>query len=45
VSFRQGGRSRTVYGYSAGSGYNLAVGLGTVNAQYFVPELARLAGC
>jgi subtilase family serine protease len=44
VSFRQGGRSRTVYGFGARSGYNLAVGLGTVNAQYFVPELARLAG-
>jgi subtilase family serine protease len=44
VSFRQGGRSHTVYGFGARSGYNLAVGLGTVNAQYFVPELARLAG-
>ena len=44
VSFRQGGRSRTVHGYGARSGYNLAVGLGTVNAQYLVPELARLAG-
>jgi len=44
VSFRQGGRSHTVHGYSARSGYNLAVGLGTVNARYLVPELARLAG-
>jgi subtilase family serine protease len=44
VSFRQGDRSRTVHGFSARSGYNLAVGLGTVNARYFVPELARLAG-
>jgi subtilase family serine protease len=44
VSFRQGGRSRTVRGFTARSGYNLAVGLGTVNARYFVPELARLAG-
>ncbi len=44
VSFRQGGRSYTVHGFGAGSGYNLAVGLGTVNAQYFVTELARLAG-
>src|SRR5215472_6119551 len=43
VSFRQGGRSRTVHGYGARAGYNLAAGLGTVNAQYFVPELARLA--
>jgi subtilase family serine protease len=44
VSFRQGGRSHTVRGFGARAGYNLAVGLGTVNAQYFVPELARLAG-
>ena len=44
VSFRQGGRYRTVHGFSARSGYNLATGLGTVNARYFVTELARLAG-
>jgi subtilase family serine protease len=43
VSFRQDGRSRTVHGFSARSGYNLAVGLGTVNARYFVTELARMA--
>ena len=44
VSFRQGGRSHTVRGFGARAGYNLAAGLGTVNGQYFVPELARLAG-
>jgi subtilase family serine protease len=44
VSFRQGGRSRTVPGFRARSGYNLAAGLGTVDARYFVPELAHLAG-
>jgi subtilase family serine protease len=44
VSFRQGGRSQTVRGYRASSGYSLATGLGTVNAAAFVPELARLAG-
>ena len=44
VSFRQGGRTHTVRGFSARSGYNLATGLGTVNAQDLVPELARLAG-
>jgi len=44
VSFRQGGRSHTVHGFGARSGYSLAAGLGTVNGQYFVPELARLAG-
>jgi len=43
VSFRQGGHAYTVHGYGARAGYNLAVGLGTVNARYFVPELARLA--
>jgi subtilase family serine protease len=44
VSFRQGGRIRTVPGFSARPGYDLASGLGTVNGAYFVPELARLAG-
>jgi subtilase family serine protease len=44
VSFRQGGQLRTVRGYSAGNGYNLASGVGTVNAAVFVPELALLAG-
>jgi len=44
VSFRQHGRSYTVHGFAARPGYNLATGLGTVNAQFFVTELARLAG-
>jgi subtilase family serine protease len=44
VSFQQGGRSHTVRGFGARTGYNLAAGLGTVNAQYLVTELARLAG-
>jgi subtilase family serine protease len=44
VSFRQSGRTHTVHGFSARPGYNLATGLGTVNAAYFVPELAHLAG-
>jgi subtilase family serine protease len=43
VSFRQGGRKHTVRGFSARAGYNLATGLGTINAQLFVPELARAA--
>ena len=43
VSFRQHGRAYTVHGYSARRGYSLAVGVGTINAQYFVPELAKLA--
>jgi hypothetical protein len=44
VSFRQGGRTHTVRGFGARSGYNLAAGLGTVNAQALVAELVRLAG-
>jgi subtilase family serine protease len=39
VSFSGG----TVHGYSVRRGYNLVTGLGTVNGQYFVPELARSA--
>ena len=30
-------------GYSAGKGYELTSGAGTVNAALFVPEPARLA--
>jgi kumamolisin len=30
----------TVHGYSVRHGYNLVTGLGTVNGQYLVPELA-----
>jgi subtilase family serine protease len=44
VSFTQGGTKHTVLGFSAGPGYDLASGLGTVNAALFVPELAALAG-
>jgi subtilase family serine protease len=43
VSFRQGGKRHTVRGYGARVGYNLATGVGTINAQLFVPELARAA--
>jgi subtilase family serine protease len=44
VSFIQNGTYYTVNGYSAGPGYDLASGVGTVNAALFVPELARAAG-
>ena len=44
VSFPQGGSQHTVQGFSAGPGYDLASGAGTVNAPAFVPELATLAG-
>ncbi len=42
VSFRQGaaGRLHTVHGHAAGKGYDLVTGVGTVNAPYFVYELA-----
>jgi subtilase family serine protease len=44
VSFTQNGRKYTVHGFSARRGYDLASGVGTVNAAEFVPELASLAG-
>jgi subtilase family serine protease len=42
VAFTQGADNTlfTVQGYSAGPGYDLASGVGTVNAALFVPELA-----
>ena len=44
VSFTQGGQRRTVRGFTAARGYDLASGVGTVNAAYFVRELASAAG-
>jgi subtilase family serine protease len=53
VDIRKGNNSYTVVrgnkvyvvrGFSADKGYDLVTGVGTVNAAYFVPELARLAG-
>jgi subtilase family serine protease len=41
VSFPQGGTVHTVVGGTAKRGYDLASGVGTVNAALFVPELAR----
>jgi hypothetical protein len=41
VSFTQHGREQTVTGFTARPGYDLATGLGTVNASYLVPELAK----
>jgi subtilase family serine protease len=43
VSFSQDGHEYTVTGFAARHGYSLAAGVGTVNALYFVPELAALA--
>jgi subtilase family serine protease len=42
VSFRQGGKFHTVRGFRAARGYDLASGVGTVDAPLFVPELARM---
>jgi subtilase family serine protease len=39
VTFSQGGSTHTVNGFDAGPGYDLASGVGTVNAALFVPEL------
>jgi subtilase family serine protease len=44
VSFSQGGHVRTVRGFAATHGYDLASGVGTVNAAHFVRELAFVAG-
>jgi subtilase family serine protease len=44
VTFKQGGKWHTVRGFPARPGYDLASGVGTVNAPLFVPELAALAG-
>jgi subtilase family serine protease len=44
VSFSQGGTVHTVTGFAARPGYDLASGVGTVDAARFVPELAALAG-
>jgi subtilase family serine protease len=43
VSFSQNGKTYTVPGFSAKPGYDLASGVGTVNAALFVPELAWAA--
>ncbi len=43
VSFPQAGRRHRVTGFAAMPGYDLASGVGTVNAPAFVPELAWLS--
>jgi subtilase family serine protease len=44
VAFPQGGKQNHVTGFPALPGYDLASGVGTINAALFVPELARAAG-
>jgi subtilase family serine protease len=39
-TFTEDGRRYTVHGFSARKGYDLVTGVGTVDAAYFVPELA-----
>jgi subtilase family serine protease len=41
VAFEQYGRPQLVKGFSARPGYDLASGVGTVDAAKFVPELAH----
>jgi subtilase family serine protease len=43
VVFPQNGSNHTVPGWPAATGYDLASGVGTVNAALFVPELAAAA--
>jgi subtilase family serine protease len=43
VSFKQGGKWHRVDGFHAQPGYDLASGVGTVDAPYFVRELAEAA--
>ena len=44
VAFTQNRHLFTVQGFSAGPGYDLASGVGTINAALFVPELVRAVG-
>jgi len=44
VSYAQAGHRHTVRGFTAARGYDLASGVGTVNAAVFVKELAAAAG-
>src|SRR5215467_6199152 len=44
VTFPQGGSVHTVRGFDAVKGYDLASGVGTIDAAKFVPELVAAAG-
>jgi subtilase family serine protease len=44
VTFPQNGATHTVRGWAAVDGYDLATGVGTVNAALFVPELVKAVG-
>jgi subtilase family serine protease len=42
VTFTQGGKNYVVHGWQATSGYDLSSGVGTINAHWFVIDLAAL---
>jgi hypothetical protein len=44
VTFPQGGSNHTVVGFNAVPGYDLATGLGTIDAAKFVPALVAASG-
>jgi hypothetical protein len=44
VTFAQGGSTHTVKGFAAHHGYDLASGVGTIDAAKFVPELVAASG-
>jgi subtilase family serine protease len=44
VTFPQGGSTHTVKGFAAHHGYDLASGVGTIDAAKFVPELVAASG-
>src|ERR1700677_2314811 len=44
LTFNHGGKWYPIPGSRAPASYNLATGVGTVDPQFFVPELAALAG-
>jgi hypothetical protein len=44
VSFGPAHKQTTITGFNALPGYDLASGVGTVDASTFVPELAQAAG-
>ena len=44
LHFSQDGKRYTVRGFTARRGYDLITGAGTIDAAYFVPELAKAAG-
>ena len=41
MSFTQGGRLRTVLGWDARAGYDLATGVGGIDGALFVPQLVK----